>query len=913
MAEKKSMGDDPLAWLADDGASGADEARPAPRKARARKPATRTRRTARRKTDADWIEESFAALADRGETLVADFYAHLFEQAPELEPLFDNTTPANMQKKLLAALALLVQNIRKPDVLKDYLHKLGARHQDYGVEPDDYDTVAHSLLSVLRTHAGDLWTAPVEKAWTTTLGTVKTLMLEGYEPLDDELSEDLIRARSAIDGAMTAIMMIDRDFNITYANRSTLSMLAEHEATFAAIYPGFSVDSLIGSNIDIFHTHPAHQRKLLSDPANLPYSTDISVGPLTFRLNVTAAIDEAGEYIGNTLEWADVTEARAQQQQVARLTSAVQGAMTAIMMIDRDFTITYVNDATINMLRPHQDVLRQAYPGFDVDTLLGANIDMFHRNPAHQRQLLANPNNLPHTAEIKVGPLQFRLNVTAILDNDGSYIGNNLEWSDISEAKAQAAEARRLQMEMEGQAAALDLSMGSISFDLQGCVIDVNDNFLGIVGYSRDEVIGQHHRMFVKSDYADSPEYSRFWAKLNRGEFDANQYKCVGKNGREIWLQANYSPILGEDGNPYKIIKFATDITEQKRLQLTVQDVLTSTSVVMKSMADGDLTKQLEGEYDGEFAQLQEAINRTVNAMSDVVQDIIEAAVSISSSASEISRGNTDLSRRTEEQASSLQQTSSSMEELTTTVRLNADSAHEANKLATESRERAEKGGAVIRKAIEAMAAINTSSKKVADIIGVIDEIAFQTNLLALNAAVEAARAGEQGRGFAVVASEVRSLAQRSAAAAKEIKALINDSSEKVNEGTVLVDESGRTLEEIVASAKRVGDIVSQIADASIEQTKGIEQVNQAVTQMDEMTQQNAALVEQAAAASESLDDQGKNLQQRMAFFRTGKETQTERPGNDRTVDPGRERSLRSPATPSTPRRHEEQDEWEEF
>ena len=236
--------------------------------------------------------------------------------------------------------------------------------------------------------------------------------------------------------------------------------------------------------------------------------------------------------------------------------------------------------------------------------------------------------------------------------------------------------------------------------------------------------------------------------------------------------------------------------------------------------------------------------------------------------AEEISAGNANLSQRTEEQSSSLEETASSMEEMTSTVKQNADNAGQANQLAIAARDQAEKGGAVTAKAVRAMADINEASRRIADIIGVIDEIAFQTNLLALNAAVEAARAGEQGRGFAVVASEVRSLAGRSATAAKEIKDLIQDSVRKVQDGSLLVTQSGQTLEQIVSSVKKVSDIVAEIAAASREQSAGIEQVNRAVMQMDELTQQNAALVEQATAASQGMADQARELNEMMARYR---------------------------------------------
>jgi methyl-accepting chemotaxis protein len=403
---------------------------------------------------------------------------------------------------------------------------------------------------------------------------------------------------------------------------------------------------------------------------------------------------------------------------------------------------------------------------------------------------------------------------------------------------------------------------------------------------------------------------------LNRGEFDSGQYERVGNGGKEIWLEASYNPIFDASGKAYKVVKYAADITEQKVLQRTVEQVMEETAHVMNALSEGDLTEVMTGEYTGEFAELRDAVNTSVTKMLSVVQEINEASGSISSSASEISQGNIDLSSRTEQQASSLEETAASMEELTSTVRQNSDNAREANQLATDAREKAEQGGSVIQSAIEAMTAISASSKKVADIIGVIDEIAFQTNLLALNAAVEAARAGEQGRGFAVVASEVRNLAQRSAGAAKEIKDLINDSVERVKEGSSLVDESGRTLDEIVVGAKKVGDIISEIATASIEQTSGIEQVNKAVTQMDEMTQQNAALVEEAAAASESLDDQGKSLQQMMAFFNTG--AKNSQPVAPAAPAPVKRAAAPAPASraiksPVPTRSNDSDDEWEEF
>ncbi|WP_051322819.1 methyl-accepting chemotaxis protein [Luteimonas sp. J29] len=289
---------------------------------------------------------------------------------------------------------------------------------------------------------------------------------------------------------------------------------------------------------------------------------------------------------------------------------------------------------------------------------------------------------------------------------------------------------------------------------------------------------------------------------------------------------------------------------------------------LLAAVAEGDLTRQADAGLPGQFGKLAADANETVRKLAGIVTQIHGGSDAINAAASEIAAGNNDLSRRTEQQAASLEETASSMEELTSTVRQNADNARQANQLAIGAVDVASRGGEVVGRVVQTMSAISESSNRIADIIGVIDGIAFQTNILALNAAVEAARAGEQGRGFAVVAAEVRSLAQRSAGAAKEIKQLITDSTDKVRQGNELVDQAGQTMGEIVTSVKRVTDIIADISAASQEQSAGIEQINQAITQMDETTQQNAALVEEATAAARSMEQQAGELVQAVATFR---------------------------------------------
>ncbi len=353
---------------------------------------------------------------------------------------------------------------------------------------------------------------------------------------------------------------------------------------------------------------------------------------------------------------------------------------------------------------------------------------------------------------------------------------------------------------------------------------------------------------------------------------------------------------------------------------------LEQVSQVLTALADGNLTARMDGDFHGVFATMRDNANRTVERLAEIVNQIRAGSDAINASASEIAAGNDDLSRRTEQQAASLEETASSMEELTSTVRQNADNARQANQLAIGAVDVASQGGEVVDKVVQTMSAISESSNRIADIIGVIDGIAFQTNILALNAAVEAARAGEQGRGFAVVAAEVRSLAQRSAGAAKEIKQLITDSTDKVRHGNDLVGQAGRTMGEIVTSVKRVTDIIADISAASQEQSAGIEQVNQAITQMDESTQQNAALVEEATAAARSMEQQAGQLVQTVAVFRVQEDKPVRKAANAASPAPAakapasvvrlaghRPAPSRSKPAPRAVSATESSGEWQEF
>lgn len=425
----------------------------------------------------------------------------------------------------------------------------------------------------------------------------------------------------------------------------------------------------------------------------------------------------------------------------------------------------------------------------------------------------------------------------------------------------------------EGQIAAIGKSALVVEFELDGTVRTANENFQRAIGARLADIAGKQHRTFVTPADQQSGEYHQLWDRLRRGEPSSGLYRRVTLDGREVWFQATYNPILDASGSPYKIVKFATDVTQQVLMKESLDEAVQQTQSVVKAAIEGQLTERIDTNgKNGQIAALAVSVNSLLDEVTDLVRAVGQSATEVEGDALELSRGNDLLSQRTEEQAASLEETASAMEEMTSTVRNNADNANAASQRARDAHGHAERGGSVMKSAVVAMTAINESSTKIADIISVIDNIAFQTNLLALNAAVEAARAGEQGRGFAVVASEVRNLASRSAEAAKAIKSLIQDSVIKVAEGKRLVDESGVVLGEIVNSVRKVTEVMVEIAAASREQASGVEQVNKAVASMDEVTQQNAALVEEASAATQALSAQAGNLTQLISRYRVGNE-----------------------------------------
>lgn len=462
----------------------------------------------------------------------------------------------------------------------------------------------------------------------------------------------------------------------------------------------------------------------------------------------------------------------------ARIKIALDNASSNIMMADNDRNIIYLNKAATNLFNAKEQELSKNLPNFKANSLIGANIDNFHKNPKHQASLLDKLTNT-FESELKIGNITMAIVANPVSDNDGNRLGTVVEWNDRTMEIA-------IEQEIEH-------------------IVDAASN-------------GNLEQRLVSE----------------------------GKQGFFLHLTNGFNQLLEQLNGVFG------DITN-----------------VMGDMAEGDLTHSINNEYHGTFGIVKNNINQTISNTEKTITELSSLSKQVSSISNEISDGNNNLSNRTEQQAANLEETSASMEEITAAVRNNNENAKVAFQLSQQTKESAEKGSEVSEQAVQAMAQINDSSQKINEIIGVIDEIAFQTNLLALNASVEAARAGEQGRGFAVVATEVRNLAGRSASAAKEIKELILDSANKVEAGTDLVQQTGKALETIKESVTQVANNISDITNSSAEQIDGIEQINQALVNLDNMTQQNAALAEQTSAASVSMNESAQNMQNSMVFFKT--------------------------------------------
>ena len=692
---------------------------------------------------------------------------------------------------------------------------------------------AGNFTSNIETSGPDI-VVPLMRALKNTQATLERRASEGRR-VSDASAEHLRRLETALETVTSCLMIADKDRNIIYMNPAVTQMMRNAETDIRKVFPSFDTNRLIGSNMDQFHKNPANQQRMLAELTSI-HKAQISVGARVFSLTAGPIIDDQGQRLGTVVEWVDRTIETLFDKQMNDVIAAAINGVLSVRTKPEEFLeegmykkitegLNMVLDAVINPLTMATqyigDISKGNIPAKITDEFKG-DFNTLKKNFNVCIDVLNGLIDCLHlmSEEHDKGNIDWMINVDCFR---GAYKTVAQGINDMV--------SEHILVKQKAMACIKEFGEGNFDAPLEkfpGKKVFIND-------------IIEQVRTNLKALIVDTDMLVRA-ALEGRLETRADATK--------------------HQGDYRKIVEGVNDTLD------AIVGPINEAVRVLGALAKSDLTEKITANYQGTFAKLCDNVNVSVDNLAQAVSTIKEATDSINTAANEIAAGNTDLSHRTEQQAASLEETASSMEELASTVKQNADNAKQANQMAVTASDVAVKGGNVVQQVVDTMCAINESSRKIVDIISVIDGIALQTNILALNAAVEAARAGEQGRGFAVVASEVRNLAQRSAAAAKEIKALIGDSVEKVEDGSKQVGEAGKTMDEIVASVKRVTDIMSEIAAASVEQSSGIDQVNKAVTQMDEVTQQNAALVEQAAAAAESLEEQAFTLAQTVAQFR---------------------------------------------
>ncbi|WP_404391053.1 methyl-accepting chemotaxis protein [Pseudoalteromonas phenolica] len=736
------------------------------------------------------------------------------------------------------------------------------------------------------------------------------------------------RIKSALDNANSNVMITNTDHQVIYLNSSIQHMFEGVETQLQAELPNFSAHHILNAQINglmpYFEQHLAQIESLTTS-----LEEQFVIAGRTFKLVASPVIVES-QRVGTVFEWQDRTEELAAAEEKARIASenarvkyALDGSSGQVMIADKDLNVIYMNNAIHDMFKVASQDIKQAIPHFNHEAIIGNRVDAFFEHFSDKVEDFKTQTASIET-EFVISGRTFTVIVSPV-SVEGERVGTVLEWQDRTDWLAQEREKTRIAAENARVRYALDSVSGNVMIaDKNLNIIYANQALKSTIESAERDIqahIGQFDASsligFPVDQFYLEPEQQR--VLFNNLSHAHNSTEYIGErvfsvtsnpifvNNERIgtvleWTdrtaevniekeidnlvqsaaQGDLSQKLSLQGKTGFFEKLSTGLND---LVSTVEVALDDVTKVLSALAQGDLSKRITNDYEGSFGQLKQDTNSTADKLTEVIENITHASGSISQGANEIAQGNADLSQRTEEQASSLEETSASMDEVTEIVRQSSERAENANTLSMTAEDKATQGGEVVKLAVDAMREINQSSKQITEIISVIDEIAFQTNLLALNAAVEAARAGEQGRGFAVVAGEVRSLAQRSSNAAREIKDLIRDSQSKVEEGTDLVNRSGETLSEIVEATSKVRVMMAEIAQSARHQSESIMQINTAINQMDQMTQQNAALVEEAAAAGEAMAEQAQMMNQTVEFFSLT-ESRTSSPALEQTFLP---------------------------
>ncbi|MGB0658806.1 MAG: methyl-accepting chemotaxis protein [Mangrovicoccus sp.] len=594
----------------------------------------------------------------------------------------------------------------------------------------------------------------------------------------------------------------------------------------------------------------------------------VSEGNLSSDVKNTKRGDEIGD-IAKAIEGlkSDLSAADETEKDAHLKGAALASTSAALMMTDKNFCITYMNDAVQKILDENAEFFRTVVPNFDPSNLIGANMDSFHKNAKHIRALVEKPELLPYNADIAIGDMRFSLMISAVNDVDGNHIGQVVEWKEVTKERLNGAILD-----------AINTHQCTAQFYPNGSLEQCNSSFVNALGRVESDLVGKKQTDIFSFNPTLAKENGPVWERLVKGQSVYGKFKLSHGAGGDVWLEGGFSPVMDQRNEAIRIVFMGSDRTEEEaslqiseaervEMERLQTEAIEGLRQALTAMAAGDLTAQIHEEFASEYEQLRNDFNQSVSHLLTAMQGVAENANSIRGEAGDISQAADDLSRRTEKQAATLEETAAALDQLTSSVKSAAEGALRADEVVNTAKSNAEASGKVVREAVEAMGEIEKSSEQISKIISVIDDIAFQTNLLALNAGVEAARAGEAGRGFAVVASEVRALAQRSSDAAREINDLISASSSQVKRGVDLVGQTGDALKDIVGSVSNISSHVSEIALSANEQSSGLAEINVAVNQLDQVTQQNAAMFEQTTAASHNLTREAEALSSTISNF----------------------------------------------
>lgn len=668
---------------------------------------------------------------------------------------------------------------------------------------------------------------------------------------------------TALAQSAQAMTLVDQDNIVIIANTAMQSLIRNHDDVFTALPEGASETALIGqAAYQLLNDGSALQSKLNRNDS-APHTVNIDNGDTLLKLRI-CPLDTGDSRGVKLIEWVDETISR-------------RNAGFADSISEHKATIEFNLEGIV--IRANENFAKTM--GYTMEELIGMHHSSFvpehiRKTPEYQRHWTRLANGEEVSGKFprltKDGrKIWMEASYDPIRAADGTPFKVIKIASDVTEIETIAFD-RKAVMD------AISRSQSVFEMDPHGTILSINENLLHLLGRSESSMVGRSLADMLDSDFQSGAGYNDMWTALRRGTADSRVYPMYGPGRSPIYLQGSITPVLDRNGTVFKFISCLTDAThtetqrqeqqhENERMAHQQAQVVDEMRRGLTALAKGELAIQIDKNLGEDYESLRKDFNHATKRLNDTISTIIGNTDGIRNEASEIARAADDLSRRTESQAATLEQTSASLEELTASVKSAAEGASKANQNVADAQRSAEQSGTVVDEAIRAMSEIEGSSTKISQIIGVIDDIAFQTNLLALNAGVEAARAGDAGRGFAVVASEVRALAQRSSEAAKEIKTLISTSSEQVSSGVDLVGQTGTALKDILASVTSISKLVSDIANTASEQSVGIGEINTAVNQIDQVTQQNAAMVEESTAASHALMQEAEQLAKVVSQF----------------------------------------------